>query len=82
MTYRRRAHVSGILVIAIALLDFYLLPIDVELIGDDRGQRVSNTLSRLWVLGNDRKCVVGMHLDIGVWIDWRDWRSGAALLRE
>ena len=71
LTHVGRAHVAAILVVAIGLLDLDLLPIDVELVRDDHGQRIPYALSGFRVLRHDCERVVGMHLDIGVGVDWR-----------
>ena len=84
MTHVGRAHVAAILVVAIGLLDLDLLPIDVELVRDDHGQRIPDALSGFRVLRHDCERVVGMNLDIGVGIDWRGRHRSrrASLLRE
>src|SRR5207245_5207061 len=84
LAYVRRAHIAAVLVIAIRLLDLDLLPIDIELVRDNHGQRVPDTLSGFRILRHDRKRVVRVNLDVRVGINRRGRHGSAAasLLRE
>ena len=64
---------------AVTLLNPHLRPSDVELIGNDHGQRSLDALAGFRVLGDDRERIVGMNRDVGIGCGWRTDRSELTL---